>query len=85
MGIAAACSTVRLAGFGAKLSAGAQAYSARVPVLLLPNTASPGSSPCTLLPTASTRPATSIPRIPLRGRRSPNARRTTVGTPVMMK
>src|ERR671933_1507443 len=61
IGTAAACSMVRLAGFGAKLSAGAHAYSARVPVVLQPNTSLPSSSPCTFLPTASTRPATSAP------------------------
>src|SRR5918911_1406914 len=83
IGTAAACSMVRLAGFGAKLSAGAHAYSARVPVVLQPNTSSPSSSPCTFLPTASTRPATSAPGTPLRGRRSPNARRRTYGTPVI--
>ena len=42
---AAACSNVRLAGFGRKWSAGPTAYSANAPAHQ-PKTSSPGRSPC---------------------------------------
>lgn len=39
---AAACSSVRLVGLGAKFPSSAHAYSARAPVAHQPNTSSPG-------------------------------------------
>ena len=70
MGTAAACSKLRLAGLGASLSARAHAYSAKDPSQM-PNTSAPGRNRVTLVPTASTRPATSLPRMPTLGLRSP--------------
>ena len=70
MGTAAACSKVRVAGFGAALRSRTHAYSAKEPSQM-PNTASPGRNRVTVLPTASTRPATSLPRTRVLGFRSP--------------
>jgi hypothetical protein len=70
MGTAAACSKVRFAGLGASLSDRAQAYSAKEPSQV-PNTSSPGRNRLTFSPTASTRPATSLPRMRALGFRSP--------------
>ncbi|CAN5492296.1 hypothetical protein BH23ACT9_BH23ACT9_25330 [soil metagenome] len=85
VGTAAACAMDRLGGMRTKWSAGAHAYSASVPVALQPNTSSPGCRALTVLPTASTTPATSLPGMGWRGRRSPNANRTRYGTPVSRK
>jgi hypothetical protein len=71
MGTTAACSKLRLAGLAAKWSSPAQAYSAKEPSHQ-PNTSSPGWNRVTLLPTASTRPATSMPRTGSLGLRSPS-------------
>ena len=59
-GRAAACSKVRLAGFGTRSSAWAIASSANEP-FAVPITSSPGRMPVTFAPTASTVPATSQP------------------------
>src|ERR1051326_3156944 len=66
-GTPAACSNVRLAGFGASSSSPADAYSAKAP-WQPPYTSSPGRNRVTLWPTASTTPATSTPRTLIRGR-----------------
>ena len=70
MATEAACSKVRLAGLAASASSAAAAYSAYEP-LHQPKTSSPGLNRVTLLPTASTVPATSVPRMPFFGLRSP--------------
>ena len=81
MGSAAACSNVRLAGFGATLSSAAHAYSAKAP-RTKPNTSSPGCSPCTFAPTASTTPAASLPTTGIFGLVSPiPMSRATYGSP----
>ncbi len=85
VGTAAASTIDRLAGADTRLSAGTQAYSASVPAVLQPNTSSPGRKAVTSFPTAATTPARSLPGMPWRGRRSPNARRTMYGTPVITK
>ena len=75
-GIAAACSNVRPAGFAARTFFGpAHTYSASAPAFA-PNTSSPGWNAVTFSPTASTTPATSIPRIGCFGRPRPSDRRT---------
>ena len=79
---AAACSKVRLAGLSTKWSSLADAYSAKAPVHH-PNTSSPGRSPFTSLPTASTVPAMSVPGTRFFGLRSPVAIRMRYGEPVM--
>ena len=48
-----------------------------------PRTSSPGATPCTVRPTASTVPATSQPRMGTLGRRSPRPSRAKYGRPVM--
>src|ERR1700751_409374 len=73
-GADAACSNVRLGGFKANVDSGAHAYSAKAPWqtqtptleacgsrMHAPNSSSPGLNWVTLLPTASTWPATSTP------------------------
>ncbi len=70
MGSAAACSNVRLAGFGTTLSCAAHAYSAKAP-RTKPNTSSPGRSPRTFAPTVSTTPAASLPATGIFGLVSP--------------
>ena len=83
VGTTAACSNVRLAGFGASVSSCPRAYSAKAP-LQAPNTSSPGRSRVTPAPTAATRPATSCPATRSFGRRSPKPiSRTRYGRPVM--
>src|SRR5574337_1067031 len=63
MGAAAACSNVRLAGFRATArSCGTVRYSANAPALP-PKTSSPGLNRVTFLPTDSTVPAKSTPRL----------------------
>ena len=79
---AAACSNVRLAGFGTKWSSPAHAYSAKAPVHQ-PNTSSPGRNRVTSWPTASTVPAMSVPGTRFFGLRSPVTMRMTYGTPRM--
>ena len=69
-GTAAACSKLRFAGIRASLSGSVEAYSANE-ALHVPNTASPGSSPVTFAPTASTTPASSEPSPATFGLRSP--------------
>ena len=84
MGSAAACSNVRLAGFGATLSSAAHAYSAKAP-RTNPNTSSPGCSPRTFAPTASTTPAASLPTTGIFGLVSPiPMSRATFGSPRRM-
>jgi hypothetical protein len=70
MGTAAACSKLRLAGLGASLSGPADTYSAKEPSPM-PNTSAPACTWATFVPTTSTRPATSLPRTPTLGVRSP--------------
>jgi hypothetical protein len=78
-GTAAACSNVRLAGFSVIAFSLAHTYSAKVPrpVALgkYPKTSSPGLYCLTLLPVASTRPATS----PLGWKKPPGIRRIKNG------
>lgn len=81
-GTAAACSNVRLSGFGSTTSWEAHTYSANAPSAS-PNTSSPGRSRVTSLPTASTRPAKSVPRIRSFGARSPNTSLARYGSPRM--
>ncbi len=84
MGSAAACSNVRLAGFGTTWSCAAHAYSAKAP-RTNPNTSSPGCSPRTSAPTASTSPAASLPTTGIFGLVSPiPMRRATYGSPRRM-
>src|SRR5215210_2418746 len=68
IGTAAACSKLRFAGFGAKRSALAHAYSAKDPSHV-PYTRSPSLSWVTFLPADSTVPAASLPRIRILGLR----------------
>src|SRR5215472_6969530 len=70
MGTAAACSKVRLAGLATSLPGRAHTYPANDPPPI-PNTSSPRWNPVTFVPTASTRPATSLPRTRTLGVRSP--------------
>ena len=70
IGTTAACSKLRAAGLAAKWSSEAQAYSAKEPSHQ-PNTSSPGRNRVTWAPTASTRPATSMPSTGTLGLRSP--------------
>src|ERR687897_1406427 len=83
---AAASSKLSLPGFSMSWDAGATVYSANAPVRALshnePNTSSPGWKSVTFVPTASTTPATSVPRTGVDGFRSPNFSRRTYGTPV---
>ena len=65
-----------------KWSSLADAYSAKAPVHH-PNTSSPGRTPFTSLPTASTVPAMSVPGTRFFGLRSPVAIRMRYGEPVM--
>ena len=70
MGTDAAWSKVRLVGFRASSPSAAAAKSANEP-WLQPKTSSPTLNRVTALPTASTVPATSVPRTPLFGLRRP--------------
>src|ERR687891_1969364 len=83
---AAASLNESLAGFLMSRDAAATVNSANVPWGVLshkdPNTASSGWRSVTFLPTASTTPATSVPRTGVRGPRSPSRSRRTKGTPV---
>src|SRR5215208_1847712 len=91
-GTAAACSNVKLAGFGATMkdwnlllrgaATRTHTYSAKAPLLLPPNTSSPGRNCVTSLPTASTVPAKSTPNLLVFGLRSPTCMRATYGVPV---
>src|SRR2546430_7736298 len=82
IGTAAACSYVNRAGLAANRSCDPVAYSAYAPVAL-PYTSSPGRKRVTPAPTASTRPARSIPGIRVFGRRSPKAARAAYGSPAI--
>src|SRR5215467_8933082 len=86
-GTDAACSNVRPSGFASTApSWRTLMYSARVPRSSRPpNTSSPGRSPVTLLPTASTDPAQSAPSLLARalGRDNPARARTRYGVPPM--
>ena len=84
IGIAAACSKVRSAGFGTSLSAGVTASSANEPARRCPSPRRPGRKPVTFAPTASTVPATSQPRTATFGRRNPSIGRAMYGIPAMM-
>jgi hypothetical protein len=85
---AAASSKVSPAGFLISWDTGTTVNSANVPAVArvlphdAPNTSSPGPRSATFLPTASTTPATSVPRTRVRGRRSPDLNRRMYGTPV---
>src|SRR5918994_5871569 len=85
---AAASLNESVAGLWMSWDAGATEYSAKVPARMAgvaqfdPNTSSPGCRSVTFLPTASTTPATSLPRTGVRGRRSPDFSRRMYGTPV---
>jgi hypothetical protein len=70
MGTTAACSKLSAAGLAAKWASEAQAYSAKAPSHQ-PNTWSPGRNRVTWAPTASTRPATSMPSTGTLGLRNP--------------
>ena len=70
MGTAAACSKVRLAGFGTTWSCAAHAYSAKAP-RTRPSTSSPGRRSRTFAPTDSTTPAASTPATRVFGLVSP--------------
>src|SRR5665811_2366367 len=59
------------------------AYSAYAPTHQ-PKTSSPGRNRVTLVPTASTCPATSVPRTAFFGLRSPYTGRATYGRPLMI-
>ena len=72
-GTPAACWKVRLAGLNARSFSGADTYSAKPPDPTKPKTSSPGRNRVTELPTASTSPATSVPRTDCFGLRSPVA------------
>jgi hypothetical protein len=76
----AACSNVKFSGLMANPDSGAHTYSAKAP-LHIPNTSSPGLKCITLLPTASTCPATSTPGRVSLGLRSPNSMRKLCGLP----
>jgi hypothetical protein len=80
-GTAAACSKVRLAGLATTVPA-THTYSAKAPLVVPPNTASPGRRSVTVLPTASTVPAKSAPGTGCLGPRSPAAVRAMYGRPV---
>src|SRR5215211_423865 len=83
MGTAAASSKDRLAGFKTNASSGAHTYSAKPPqppADISPNTSSPGLNCVTFLPTTSTCPAISDPRISFLGFRSPELRRIRKGS-----
>src|SRR2546429_407925 len=86
MGTAAACSKGRLAGFGASAPSDTAAYSAKAPPSRFaePKTASPGRNRVPLEPTASTCPATSVPRTRFFGLRSPYIGRAMYGRPAMI-
>ena len=81
---AAASVNVSPAGFPASWAAGTTTYWANAPARsqVDPSTSSPGTRSVTRPPTASTTPATSLPRTARFGRRSPEARRPMYGTPV---
>src|SRR5947209_1154458 len=79
-GTEAACSNVTFSGLLTSADSEAQAYSAKAP-RQQPNTASPGLSCATFLPTASTSPATSRPSRVSFGLRSPVNKRTRYGVP----
>src|SRR5215813_10743801 len=79
-GTEAACSNVTLSGFLTNADSETHTYSANVP-RHKPNTASPGLNPVTVLPTASTLPATSEPSPVIFGLRSPAKMRTMYGIP----
>ena len=81
VGTAAACSKVRLAGLRTTVPA-THTYSAKAPLLVPPNTVSPGRRSVTVAPTASTVPAKSAPGTGCLGRRSPAAGRAMYGRPV---
>ena len=70
VGTAAACSKVRLAGLVTTVRR-THTYSAKAPLLVPPNTSSPGRTSVTALPTASTLPAKSAPGTVCLGLRSP--------------
>src|SRR5439155_9733959 len=72
-GTVAACSKLRLVGFNARSRSGADTYSANPPSPTKPKTSSPGRNRVTALPTASTSPATSLPRSVWFGLRTPIA------------
>src|SRR5918996_617298 len=85
---AAASLNESVAGFSMSRDAGATVNSANVPWGAVavshtdPNTSSPGWRSVTFLPTASTTPATSVPRTGVEGCRSPDLSRRMYGTPV---
>ncbi len=85
---AAASSKVSPRGFLMSWDAGTTVCSAKVPDVARapahddPNTSSPGRRSVTFVPTASTTPATSVPRTGVRGPRSPDLSRRMYGTPV---
>src|ERR1019366_2195824 len=85
MGRAVACSKEMLDGFNASPYSDADAYSANAP-RHQPNTSSPGRNRVTPAPTASTCPATSVPRIGFFGLRNPYdaAGRAMYGRPLMI-
>jgi hypothetical protein len=82
---AAASVNVSPAGFLTSWAAGAATYWAKAPARaspVVPSTSSPGARSLTRPPTASTTPATSLPRTGRFGRRSPELTRPMYGTPV---
>src|SRR5919106_5025482 len=85
---AAASLNESVAGFSMSRDAGATVNSANVPWGAVavshkdPNTSSPGWRSVTFLPTASTTPATSVPRTGVEGCRSPDLSRRMYGIPV---
>ena len=84
IGTAAASSKERFEGLGASLSVRIPTYSVNEPSQI-PNTASPGWKPVTLLPTASMVPARLRPGLRYFGLRSPKpATRIGYGRPAMM-
>ena len=86
-GVDAACSNDDEAGLGSSASSRTAAYSAKPPkpqANRLPNAPSPGANFVTAAPTASTDPATSVPRTPNLGRSKPTANRAKKGSARMM-
>ena len=82
-GTAAACSKEMLAGLRTSVSVVPIANSAKEP-LTSPITSSPGRRSVTFAPTASTRPATSLPRTAAFIFLNPGMSRAKYGLPVMM-
>src|SRR6266540_3147789 len=78
IGTAAASSNDTFAGFGARRASRATAYSAQAPGAT-PSTSSPGRKSSTALPTASTRPARSVPTSLVFGFSSPDEGRAKSG------